>query len=323
VLRYAGETVRTVGRFNRDGIDVFRVGEAVALDEQGALGHVRRTGAPARVDDWGGRTGQMAEMVFLSGYRSTAAAPIVVAGAPWGAVAIAGEDPLPPDSENRLAGFCELVSLAVASAQARSDLIASRARLVRAGDDQRRRLERNLHDGAQQRLVSLALMLRVARGRLASDPEAVAALLDDAARELDTGLEELREIARGLHPAILSEHGLRYALEALADRLPVAVTLDVPAEWLPEALEATAYYIVSEALTNVVRHAAASSASVTVRPDGALVRCEIADDGRGGADPTRGTGILGLRDRAEAAGGTLAVVSPAGRGTTVTAALPL
>jgi PAS domain S-box-containing protein len=323
VLRYEGETVRTVGRFNRDGIDVFRVGEAVALDEQGALGHVRRTGAPARVDDWGGRTGQMAEMVFLSGYRSTAAAPIVVAGAPWGAVAIAGEDPLPPDSENRLAGFCELVSLAVASAQARSDLIASRARLVRAGDDQRRRLERNLHDGAQQRLVSLALMLRVARGRLASDPEAVAALLDDAARELDTGLEELREIARGLHPAILSEHGLRYALEALADRLPVAVTLDVPAERLPEALEATAYYIVSEALTNVVRHAAASSASVTVRPDGALVRCEIADDGRGGADPTRGTGILGLRDRAEAAGGTLAVVSPAGRGTTVTAALPL
>jgi PAS domain S-box-containing protein len=323
VVRYEGEKVRTVGRFNRDGIDVFRVGEAVALDEHGALGHVRRTGAPARVDDWGGRTGQMAEMVFLSGYRSTAAAPIVVAGAPWGAVAIAGEDPLPPDSENRLAGFCELVSLAVASAQARSDLIASRARLVRAGDDQRRRLERNLHDGAQQRLVSLALMLRVARGRLASDPEAVAALLDDAARELDTGLEELREIARGLHPAILSEHGLRYALEALAERLPVAVTLDVPAERLPEALEATAYYIVSEALTNVVRHAAAGSASVTVRPDGALVRCEIADDGRGGADPTRGTGILGLRDRAEAAGGTLAVLSPAGRGTTVTAALPL
>jgi PAS domain S-box-containing protein len=323
VLRYEGTMVRTVGRFNRDGIDVFRVGEAVPIDEDGALGRVRRTGAPARVDDWGGRTGEMAEMIFLSGYRSTAAAPIVVAGVPWGAVAIAGEDPLPPDSASRLAGFCELVSLAVASAQARADLIASRARLVRAGDEQRRRLERNLHDGAQQRLVSLALMLRVARGRLSGDPEAVAALLDDAAHELDTGLEELREIARGLHPAILSEHGLRYALEVLADRLPVPVALDVPAERLPGAVEATAYYIVSEALTNVVRHAAATSASVTVRRDGGVVRCEIADDGRGGADPARGTGILGLRDRAEAAGGTLTFLSPAGRGTTVTAVLPL
>jgi signal transduction histidine kinase len=323
VLRYEGAMVRTVGRFNRDGIDVFRVGEAVPIDEDGALGRVRRTGAPARVDDWGGHTGEMAEMIFLSGYRSTAAAPIVVAGEPWGAVAIAGEDPLPPDSESRLAGFCELVSLAVASAQARTDLIASRARLVRAGDDQRRRLERNLHDGAQQRLVSLALMLRVARGRLASDPAAVAELLDDAARELDRGLEELREIARGLHPAILSEHGLRHALEILARRLPVTVTLDVPAERLPEAVEATAYYIVSEALTNVVRHAAASSASVSVRRDGAVVRCEVSDDGRGGADPARGTGILGLRDRAEAAGGRLTVLSPAGRGTVVTAALPV
>jgi PAS domain S-box-containing protein len=322
VVRYEGDGARTVGRFNRDGLDVFRVGEAVPLDEHGALGMVRRTGAPARVDDWGGRSGELAEMIFLSGYRSTAAAPIVVAGVLWGAVAIAGEDALPPDSEGRLAGFSELVSLAVASAQARADLIASRARLVKAGDEQRRRLERNLHDGAQQRLVSLALMLRVARSRLA-ERDAAASLLDDAARELDTGLEELREIARGLHPAILSEHGLRYALEVLAERLPIPVTLAAPEERLPETVEATAYYIVSEALTNVVRHAAASAATVTVRRDGALLRCEVSDDGHGGADPAGGTGILGLRDRAEAAGGTLSVVSPAGRGTVVTAALPL
>jgi signal transduction histidine kinase len=324
VVRYEGDgRARTVGRFNRDGIDVFRVGEAIAVDEDGALGRVRRTRAPARVDDWGGRRGETAEMIFLSGYRSTAAAPIVVAGVLWGAVAIAGEDALPQDSESRLAGFCELVSLAVASAQARADLIASRARLVKAGDEQRRRLERNLHDGAQQRLVSLALMLRVARGRLAGDPEAVAALLDGAARELDTGLEELREIARGLHPAVLGEHGLCHALHVLAERLPVAVTLDVPAERLPEDVEATAYYIVSEALTNVVKHADASSADVTVRRDGPGVRCEVSDDGRGGADPAGGTGIAGLRDRAEATGGTLTVLSPPGRGTVVTAVLPV
>jgi PAS domain S-box-containing protein len=324
VLRYEADgRARSVGRFNRDSIDVFAVGAAIAVERHAAIGQVRRTGAPARVDDWGGRRGETAEMIFLSGYRSTAAAPIVVAGVLWGAVAIASEDPLPAEAESRLAGFCDLASLAVASAQARADLIASRARLVRAGDEQRRRLERNLHDGAQQRLVSLALMLRVAQTRVLADPEATATLLEDAARELDTGLEELREIARGLHPAILSEHGLRYALEALAERLPVAVTLDVPAERLPEDIEATAYYIVSEALTNVVRHAGAEAATVAVRRDGALLRCRVSDDGRGGADPARGTGILGLRDRAEAAGGTLTVLSPSGRGTTVTAALPV
>ena len=218
------------------------------------------TGAPARIDDWGGLTGEVAEAVFRTGYRSTAAAPIVVAGTLWGAVAIASEDPLPPESEDRLAAFCELASLAVASAQARADLIASRARLVKAGDEQRRRLERNLHDGAQQRFVSVVLKLRLARARLASHPEATADLLEDASRELDTGLQELREIARGLHPAILGELGLRRALEALAERLPVTVDIDAEPSALPEHVEATAYYIVSEALTNVAKHAAADRA---------------------------------------------------------------
>jgi PAS domain S-box-containing protein len=317
VLRYDGDGAATsVGRHNRDSIDVFAVGERVAAGEDAAIGSVLRTGAPARVDDWGGGD-------FHSGYRSTAAAPIVVAGGLWGAVAIASEDPLPPEAENRLAGFAELVSLAVASAQARADLIASRARLVKAGDEQRRRLERNLHDGAQQRLVSVALTLRVARACVAADPRMAAKLLDDAAGELATGLEELREIARGIHPAILSEHGLRHALEALAERLPVAVAVDAPDERLPQDVEATAYYIVAEALTNVAKHAGAASARVSVRPDGAVLRCEVSDDGRGGADTAGGTGLLGLRDRAEAAGGTLTVRSPAGAGTTVIATLPL
>jgi PAS domain S-box-containing protein len=324
VVRYEDDGTATVqGRHNRDSIDVFQVGERIRADEDSALARVRRTAAPARIDDWGGLDGQIKEAMFRTGYRSTAAAPIVVAGALWGAVAIASEDPLPPDTENRLGAFCELASLAVASAQARADLRASRARVVRAGDEQRRRLERNLHDGAQQRLVSVALMLRLARAKL-GDPEAAAKLLDDASRELDTGLAELREIARGLHPAVLSDHGLLRALEALTARLPVPVDIAVELEGRPPPdVEETAYYIAAEALTNVARHAEASGARVAIRREGAVLRVEIADDGKGGADAASGTGLLGLRDRAEAVGGTLGIASPPGAGTVIVASLPL
>jgi PAS domain S-box-containing protein len=324
VVRYEGDgTATIVGRHNRDGIDVFTLGGTLRAEEHSALGRVRSSESPARVDDWGVLSGQTAEAMFRGGYRSTAAAPIVVAGSLWGAVAIGSEEPLPSEAEHRLGAFCELVSLAVASAQARQDLIASRARLVKIGDEQRRRLERNLHDGAQQSLVSVALKLRLARGRMGHDPDQASALLDDAMRELEIGLDELREIARGIHPAILSERGLRPALQALTERLLLPVEIDIPDERLPPHSEATAYYIVSEALTNVAKHADAGRAHVTVRRDGAVMRCEVSDDGRGGADPSSGTGILGLRDRAEAAGGTLSVVSPPGRGTVVAAAVPL
>jgi PAS domain S-box-containing protein len=325
VVRYRDDgTATIVGRHNRDGIDVFRVGDVLPGDGESAIGRVRLTGAPARVDDWGGLTGEFAETMFRTGYRSTAAAPILVAGTLWGALAIASEDPLPPESESRLDAFCELASLAVATAQARADLVASRARVVKAGDEQRRRLERNLHDGAQQRLVSVALSLRLARDRLGPGSDASAELLATASRELDTGLAELRELARGLHPAILGDHGLSRALDALAARLPIAVDLDARLdERLPEHIEATAYYIVSEALTNVTRHAEAEHVAVSIRREDGVLRCEVADDGRGGADEASGTGIIGLRDRAGAAGGTLSVISPPGGGTVVTATLPL
>jgi PAS domain S-box-containing protein len=324
VVRYEGDDTATiVGRHNRDGVDAFPLGERLAADENTTIGRVLRTGAPARIDDWGVRTGDIAETMVRIGYRSTVSAPIVVAGILWGAVAIGSADALPPHSETRLGAFCELVSLAVASAQARADLRASRARIVKAGDEQRRKLERNLHDGAQQRLVSLALKLRIARSRLDSDPSAVAALLEEASSELSAGLEEVREIARGLHPGALTAHGLPRALEALRERLPIPVEIDVPRERLPEHLEVTAYYIVSETLTNIAKHAQAARARVTARRDGDVLRFEISDDGRGGANPSAGTGILGLRDRAEAAGGTLYVVSPPGRGTVVTGVLPL
>ena len=325
VVRYEGDgTAVIVGRHNRDGIDVFRVGEGLPADEQSAIGRVLTSGAPARVDDWGGLEGSIAEAMLRSGYRSTAAAPILVAGEGWGAIAIASENPLPPDSENRLEAFCELASLAVASAQARADLIASRARLVKTGDEQRRRLERNLHDGAQQRLVAVALNLRLARARLGPESEIAAGLIDDASRELDAGLAELRELARGLHPAIPGDHGLPHAVASLAARLPIPVDVDAPlAERFPEHVEATAYYCVSEALANVTKHAGAEQARVSIRRDGDVLRCEVSDDGRGGADPSKGTGILGLRDRAEAAGGMLSVTSPPGRGTAVAVVLPL
>jgi signal transduction histidine kinase len=259
----------------------------------------------------------------LMGYRSTVSAPIVVAGILWGAVGIASSEPLPADTEARLGAFCELVSLAVASAQAREDLSASRARLVKAGDEQRRKLERNLHDGAQQRLVSLALTLRLARRQVETDLAAATASIESASRELDLALAELRELARGLHPAALTEQGLRPALDAVAQRLPIRVEISAPLDRLPENIEATVYYIVSEALTNVAKHANADEAKVSIGVDNSTLRFEITDDGRGGADPSAGSGILGLRDRAEAVGGTLFVISPPGQGTRVTAQIPL
>jgi signal transduction histidine kinase len=323
VVRFEDDATATiVGRHNRDSDDVFRLGDKLPAGADSALGVVLRRGRPGRIDDWGGR--EVDETALRSGYRSSAAAPIVVARAIWGAVGIASHDPLSPDAESRLAAFSELVSLAVASAQTRADLVASRARVVKAGDEQRRRLERNLHDGAQQRFVSVALDLRMARARLENDPALVAQLLDEAVAELDAGLGELREIARGLHPAVLTETGLARALEVLAGRLPIDVEIEAaPSERLPAHIEATAYYIVAEALTNVVRHADARSAAVAVVADRGTLRCVVSDDGRGGATIAAGTGILGLRDRAEAVAGTLTVTSPDGGGTVIAATLPL
>jgi PAS domain S-box-containing protein len=324
VFRYEGDDTATiVGRHDRDNVGAFQLGERLAVDENTTVGRVLYTGATARIDDYSDLPGDLPKLMLRIGYRSTVSAPIVVAGILWGAVAIASAEPLPPESEARLAAFCELVSLAVASAQARDDLRSSRARIVKAGDEQRRKLERNLHDGAQQRLVSLALQIRVAKAQLKSDPEAAAGSLDTAGKELDLALEELRELARGLHPGALTEHGLGTALEALSTRLPIDVKIDAPEERLPPGVEATAYYIVSEALTNVAKHAQATRADVVIVHDVDVVRFEITDDGRGGADPAAGTGILGLRDRAESAGGTCFVVSPPGKGTVVTATLPI
>jgi PAS domain S-box-containing protein len=203
------------------------------------------------------------------------------------------------------------------------ELAASRARIVTAGDTERRRLERNLHDGAQQRLVMLSLSLRIALSKLDSDPAAARAALAAAAEELAVALEELRELARGLHPAVLSERGLRAAVETLVGRAPVPVELaDIPDARLPEPVEAAAYYLIAEALTNVTKYAQASRVVVRVAKSDASVLVEVSDDGIGGADPAAGSGLRGLADRVEALGGTLEVVSPAGGGTSLRAEIP-
>ena len=323
VFRYEGDDTATVlGRHDRDAVGIFSVGDRIFADDNTAIGRARDSGLPARIHDYFELDTDVARTMREVGYRSSVAAPIFVSGIPWGAIAIAAREPLPADREARLMGFCELVSLAVASAQAREDLQSSRARLVKTGDEQRRRLERNLHDGAQQRLVSLALTLRLARTKLESDPASLESILAGAAKELDLALEELRELARGLHPAALTEQGLAPAVRALGERLPIDVVVDDLHERLPDYLEATAYYICSEALTNVAKHAQATCAHVTFHREPGVLRFEITDDGRGGADG-RGSGILGLRDRAESAAGTLFVISPPGKGTVVTATLPL
>jgi PAS domain S-box-containing protein len=324
VFRFEGDDTATiVGRHSRqEAGDAFTLGLRLPADDDTGIGQVLRTGAPARIHDYTERPGEIADNMRRMNYRSSVSAPIVVAGIIWGAVGIASAEPLPADTEARLGAFCELVSLAVASAQAREDLSASRARLVKAGDEQRKKLERNLHDGAQQRLVSLALTIRLARRQLESNAEAAAASLEGAAKELDLALQELRELARGLHPAALTEQGLGPALAGVAERLPIEVDMSAPTERLPENIEATAYYIVSEALTNVAKHAQATKARVDMTLAGEVLKFEITDDGRGGADPSAGSGILGLRDRAEAVGGTLFVISPPGKGTVVTAQIP-
>ena len=324
LLRFEqGETATIVGKFG-DPADDFVLGSLLQL-EQGAAVNVLRTGVAARVD-YGDLRGSLAKRMVEHGFRSSVGVPISVAGTPWG-VLVAGlreGETLPHETEQRLGAFAELVALAVASAHARDELAASRLRIVEASDAERRRLERNLHDGAQQRLVALSVGLRLAQRQIRTAPEEAEAHIGVAADELAEALTELRELAQGIHPAILTERGLAVALEVLAARAPLPVTLDVRLpERLPEAVEAAAYYVVSEGLANVVKHAGAEAAVVHVQRVNGRALVEIEDDGAGGADLGRGSGLWGLRDRVETLQGRLVIDSASGKGTTVRAELPL
>jgi signal transduction histidine kinase len=260
------------------------------------------------------------------GYRGEVGVPITVAGATWGALVVVLQDGevIPPATEHRLRAFAELVGLAVASADARNEVSASRRRIVEASDTERKRLERNLHDGAQQRLVAFALGLRVAQSKLRKAPDEAERLLGQLAEELSAAIVELRELAQGIHPAVLTERGLAAAVEVLAARAPLSVELDIDLpERLPEAVETAAYYAVSEALANVAKHARAHTARVTITWSDDLLVVEVADDGTGGADLELGTGLRGLCDRVEALGGQLSVESSLGNGTLVRGELPV
>jgi signal transduction histidine kinase len=214
--------------------------------------------------------------------------------------------------------------MAIGNAESRAELAASRARVVAASDQTRQRIERNLHDGAQQRLVSLGLELRLAQGSVPPDLPEVRAGIDKVVDGLTDVLDELREMSRGIHPAILSEGGLGPALRTLARRSAVPVELDVRTERrFPDPVEVAAYYVVSEALTNTAKHARASSASIAVDEREGILRLSMRDDGVGGADPARGSGLIGLRDRVEALGGSIDVSSPSGDGTVVVVTLPV
>jgi signal transduction histidine kinase len=286
---------------------------------------VFQSGRSARMDDYAeaSASAAAADIARKTGVSSAAAVPISVEGRLWGVIGIASGHELPPDTEARLAGFTDLAATAVANAETQAALAASRARLVATTDQARRRIERDLHDGAQQRLVSLALRLRGAQAALPATGE-LAQRLDGAVSEVNGVLEELREVARGIHPAILTESGLRPALRALARRSAVPVSLDVRvAGRLPEPVEFAAYHAVSEALTNVAKYAHASAAEVEIAVGDGTLRVDIRDDGRGGADSDRESGLLGLKDRVEALGGWISLRSEAGAGTVMQIALPL
>jgi signal transduction histidine kinase len=300
----------------------FSVGKQIELVPGMPTARVYETLAPARVDSYEGVPGRFAEELRARGTRGTVAAPILVDGHLWGAfTAGSTTEPFSSDSEARLGAFAELVAQAIANVDARIKLQESRARIVETADDARRRIERDLHDGAQQRLVALGLSLRlVAR----SAELATAAALQGCIEELQTALAELRELARGLHPAVLTERGLPAALEMLAARSPVPVVLEAELDGrLPRSHEAALYFVAAEALTNVAKYADASAAEVTLHGDERWAEIVIADDGIGGARAEDGSGLRGLGDRVEALGGRLTLASAHGQGTTVRARVPI
>jgi signal transduction histidine kinase len=305
------------------GLPVFPTGQQIRVGGPTALAQTQATLAPARVDSYEGMSGEYAAELRSLGVRASVTAPVIVDGRLWGAVAAASVlgAPFTSDTEERLGAFAELVGQAIANVDARQQLTASRKRIVEAADDARRRIERDLHDGAQQRLVALALSLRM----LARKAEPVtAARVEDCIRELHAALDELRQLARGIHPVVLTERGLLPALQALAARSPVPVRVEAELEErLPPAHEAALYYVAAEALTNVAKHARADSTDVRVgRPDG-WAELTVTDDGVGGAATDGGSGLRGLADRLDALGGRIEVTSAPGAGTTVRARVPV
>jgi signal transduction histidine kinase len=319
------DTVSAIAAWSRGREAELAVGERFALEGPSIAAQVHATGRPARVDTFAGMAGPIAREAQALGIRSSVGCPIVVGGRTWGVIAASRtrEAPFPPETESRIADFTELVAAAVSNADARADLIESRARLLNAGDEARRRVVRDLHDGAQQRFVHAILTLKLARRALAAgDDETGSAFVDEALDQAEQANDELRELAHGILPAALTAGGLAPAVNALVSRLRVPVRTEMPEERFAPEIEASAYFVVAEALTNVAKHSGAHHADVTVRVDDSELRVDVRDDGVGGARP-EGSGLVGLDDRVAALGGRLQIASPRGRGTRVAATLPL
>ena len=327
-----------IARFEPDGsglvfvglskrIRAISVGTRWPLEDFLASTEVHRTGRAARSQrhDWQHAPGPVAEALRQNDPLSMVAAPIVVEGRLWGVITVAEmRSPLPASAEERVAKFTELVGTAIANAESSAEVAASRARIIAAADDARRRIERDLHDGAQQRLVTLAVMLRRAAGKIPAGLDELRAEAARVTEGLTTAVEELRELSRGIHPSILTEGGLSPALKALARHSAVPVELDVGVEQrLPPHVEVAAYYTVAEALTNAAKHADAGRARVTVRVEHGVLLLSIRDDGVGGANARLGSGLTGLRDRIEALGGEVRVASPPRGGTVIEAQIPV
>jgi signal transduction histidine kinase len=326
VLRYEDDgTATVVGGWGEPGVQI-PIGARLKVAGHGVAVSVLRTGTAARTGRFDGPPGSVAHFFQNAGVTTGSGSPIVVEGRLWGIAVAASRnaDALPAGTEHRIADFTELAATAIANAEAQAQLVESRARIVASADETRRRIERDLHDGAQQRLVSLALQLRAAQATVPPELGQLDAELDRVTAGLTSALDELREYARGIHPAFLSERGLGPALKTLARRCPVPVELDMRAEGrLPERVEVGAYYVVSEALTNAAKHAGASRVTVRVEAVTDVLHVTVRDDGRGGAGFSRGTGLVGLKDRVEALGGRISLDSPYEAGTILHTELPL
>ncbi len=329
--------IAAVVRFDPEDQAIVLVGAAprVAAEFAGARWSFDNASASARVYHTG-RSARMSGAYLASvdgptsagfgrpGTVCTVASPIMVEGRLWGAMVVAASEELPPDAEERLEKVGELVATAIANAESKSELAASRRRIVAASDDARRRIERDLHDGTQQRLVSLGLAVRVAQSSLPSDLSDLRSELSQIATGLAEAVEELQELSRGIHPAILAQGGLAPALRTLARRSAIPIALDIRTDTrLPTPIEVAAYYVISEALANAAKHAQASRIDISVTPRDGRLMLSIRDDGIGGADRSRGSGLVGLTDRVEALGGSISIESPPGAGTRITAELPL
>jgi signal transduction histidine kinase len=321
-----GTRIVAVGCYAEPGVPHLALGESHTFEGENVSAKVWHTGRPARMDSYERAPGNIAARMRDLGIRSRVGAPIIVDGRVWGMALVGSRrtEPMPADTEERVGEFADLIATAIAAATSRAELIKSRRRIVAAADETRRRLERNLHDGAQQRAVSLGLQLRMAQDLV---PVELGALKEQLSL-IDSGLndlrEELREISHGMHPAIVSTGGLGPALKSLARRSTIPVTLDVAVtRRLPEVVEVAAYYVVAEAFTNAAKHAQACQLSVIAHADDQNLHLLVRDDGIGGAAFDKGSGLIGLKDRVEALSGHLTLSSTADKGTSLSATIPL